>query len=234
MAKTRSLGQLTSQQLLDEHHDFRRYPPRKITVQMQKRWQRVQNELARRVGMGDTELDGIAAEQLAAEAASLISIPDVSEFKPLKLVNLKAQSLVDQRKRYEEELGELKKLYPNTLKIRNHLDRCLIEKQREALREICLNIGRELIRRREGMGQKRATPIRARRKQQSDVLQRREIVRANLRFTADQLCRRFDFDSIPVPVRFKGVTSWAAAYKDPKLRQKIHVILSKDRKHAPV
>jgi len=77
---------------------------------------------------------------------------------------------------------------------------------------------------------KQAKPTTTRRKLNPQVAARRAIVANNPQFSAEQLCRRFDLDGIPVP--FAGETSWADAYKKPDLRQKIHVILSKDRKLA--
>ena len=63
-----------------------------------------------------------------------------------------------------------------------------------------------------------------------EVARRRAIVKQHPETPADRLCRIFDERRVPLP---KGwpFEKWGQAYnKDPKYRQRIHVIISRDRK----
>lgn len=69
-----------------------------------------------------------------------------------------------------------------------------------------------------------------------EVLRRRQIVLRNPEMADKSLCKVFDTlldpPPIPLPERWEkdySVTTWVQAYSVPKLRQRIHKIISTDR-----
>jgi len=64
-------------------------------------------------------------------------------------------------------------------------------------------------------------------RQQSGVAARRAVVRANLTLSDQDICRRLDLDSIPLP--WTNHPNWITAYHDTQCRKRIHVIFAKDR-----
>jgi len=58
---------------------------------------------------------------------------------------------------------------------------------------------------------------------------RKAIAQQHRKLRAAELCKRFDLESVSLPDGWHGVGNWRDAYKDPKLRKRIHTIISKDR-----
>ena len=220
-----------SAQPLNENRGFQKAPPRELDSQMRKRWKSVEAEILRRFDTGDPELEDEVARQIDAEA-SLLPLPVVkraADFTSKKMATMPLSRLLSQREQYESQLGDLRRTYPDASKIRDWLEKHLIETRESALKRICQNIGREIVRREETRDRKRTASVAERGNTSPEVAKRRAIVAKSFGLKAEKLCRQFDSHDVPLP--FEGGTSWTQAYRDdPKLRQKIHVILSKDRK----
>ena len=60
------------------------------------------------------------------------------------------------------------------------------------------------------------------------VARRRKIVRRGGDARNFELCRRLESEDVPVPSGWGGVT-WRAAYRDPRLAQRVHALLARDR-----
>jgi hypothetical protein len=84
----------------------------------------------------------------------------------------------------------------------------------------------------EERGTKLKVPAAATKRQTPQVAALRAIVANNTCLSGARLCKKFDSENIQVP--FDGAATWAKAYMNAKLRQKIQVILSKDRRLAKV
>lgn len=109
------------------------------------------------------------------------------------------------------------------------LEKSLSDVGEQTLEKICRTIRHQLIKRGRKIG---PSPVTAIREGNSGVTRRRAIVKANPALPDDKLCKRFEVDEVPLALRNSGETRWVKAYQKPKLRQNIHVILTKDRKHA--
>jgi hypothetical protein len=69
---------------------------------------------------------------------------------------------------------------------------------------------------------------------QLNVLKRNWIIETNPRLTSSELCKRFDAEEISVPLQwteqFHEVDCWTAAYRNPKLRKRIHKMISETKR----
>jgi hypothetical protein len=64
-----------------------------------------------------------------------------------------------------------------------------------------------------------------------EVAKRRSIVKSNSTAKADDMCRIFDREKVPLPSKWQeaGFKSWADAYRRSNYRSRIDVLVSKDR-----
>jgi hypothetical protein len=67
-----------------------------------------------------------------------------------------------------------------------------------------------------------------------EVAKRRTLVKSNRDSTATDLCGIFDQARVPLPWKWQdvGFDSWSKAYRDPNYRERIDVLISKDRRNS--
>jgi len=65
-----------------------------------------------------------------------------------------------------------------------------------------------------------------------EVAKRRLLVGSNPGITAQEMCRIFDRCVVPLPPKWQeaGFRLWTAAYRNPKYRSRIDVIIAKDKR----
>jgi hypothetical protein len=65
-----------------------------------------------------------------------------------------------------------------------------------------------------------------------EVAKRRALVELNLDIHARELCEIFDRENVPLPTKWQaaGFKTWAQAYRHSKYRNRIDVLIAKDRR----
>ena len=67
------------------------------------------------------------------------------------------------------------------------------------------------------------------------VVMRRTIVHQNVNLSSSELCRRFDFEDVPVPSGWSEkyeVKNWQAAYRNEECRPLVQKMISDDKKRV--
>jgi hypothetical protein len=67
-----------------------------------------------------------------------------------------------------------------------------------------------------------------------EVAKRRSLARANRSVPAEEMCEIFDREHVPLPLRWQGAgfSSWVKAYENSNYRDRIDVLISKDKRHS--
>jgi hypothetical protein len=199
----------------------------------------IEAEIERRAAEGDPALLGMAAKRLESDTAllpptepewaSTLTPEAISRFsnRDLEAAYKKAQSDLELHRKTYGEPSEIKD--PTKIDIK----RTAVVNWRTKAEQVLESLGGEMLRR--GLQTSRlAHSARSDRPQRGRVgpgrAARQAIVGANANLSDEDICRRLDLEVIRPPEVWQGVSTWVQAYRSPLYRQKVHVILSKDRR----
>ena len=201
----------------------------------------VEAEIERRAseGEGEPALHDIAARRLESDAASLPPTePEwASSLTPEIIPTLTNGDLRIVFKKVESELELHRKTYDEASEIeapgKINMRRTAIVSWRAKAKQIQECLAGEMLRRdlqASGPAPRPRSDRPQRRRERPETAARRAIVRTTENLSDEEICRRLDLDSIPLPGNWEGVQHWAEAYRSTPYRPRIHVILSKDRR----
>ena len=249
---TSTPGRLDSRQLAAMYHELDRDKVRSAhasstgepDVGLIAKMDALSAEIKRRAseGEGDPYLLTIEAKVFAADAARLpptepvgasVLTPEALQALNDRDLRTAFEQMKSQLELHNQAYGEIgdNEIVGGVAKL--DFSRTAIVRFRKKGKEVLQALASEMLRR----GMRSAHPATSAPshatgpKESGDVAKRRAIVRGAGSLSVEDICKRLDMDSVPVPDHWENARTWSAAVKSRQYRSNVHTTISKDRRH---
>ncbi|PSH05056.1 MAG: hypothetical protein CXZ00_02545 [Acidobacteria bacterium] len=234
---------LTAEQLLTRWDELHTTRPEERTADWRKQVRDLRKEVERRIDADDPELLDAAGKHFENQVSRL-DIPAAPSHLLLLLApdHLAALNDSELKQRFQETKSHLEFLEGASpragvsagLSGVNWIEDQAVSTRLGVLRSIEHKLRLEIVRRnllpdtaQPGLQKPQRRPAC---RPQPDVARRRALVQCHRDLNAAHLCAVFDQEGVPLPEKWDDVETWAAAYRNPKYRGRIHTLISKDKR----
>lgn len=151
----------------------------------------------------------------------------LSDDRPLADRSL--SQLRSELRQLEQQEQALLQAFPYLEELRNTEPASAEEEELVRLEEGIAEVKLELVKRRETLPKVSGSLLES----EPDIVKRRTIISQNQDKSAAELCKLFDYHTLPLLERWCEefhVREWRAAHRNPKCRKRIDTLISKDKR----